>query len=114
MRFICYVIYIGLIGLYVFYTAIRSKSHIHSYAPYTTACKADDIPNYKKGDFLMSRPAIPMELKKKHRREYMRRYRKQKLQQSFDTAFQRTRSPLTAEGNTDNNTADKMKGETQE
>ncbi len=44
----------------------------------------------------------------------MRRYRKQKSQQSFSTAFQRTRSPLAAEGNTGNNTADKMKGETQE
>jgi hypothetical protein len=54
-----------------------------------------------------------MELKKKHKREYMRNYRKQKLQQSFGTAFQRTPSPLTAEGNTDNNTADKMKGEKQ-
>lgn len=62
----------------------------------------------------MSRPPIPTELKKKHRREYMRNYRKQKLQQSFGTAFQRTSSPLTAEGNTDNNTMDKMKGETKE
>ena len=44
---------------------------------------------------------------------YMRNYRKQKLQQSFGTAFQRTPSPLTAEGNTDNNTMDKMKGEKQ-
>ncbi|MGN8890827.1 hypothetical protein [Dysosmobacter sp. HCP28S3_G4] len=43
----------------------------------------------------------------------MRNYRKQKLQQSFGTAFQRTPSPLTAEGNTDNNTMDKMKGEKQ-
>ena len=57
----------------------------------------------------MSRPPIPTELKKKHRREYMRNYRKQKLQQSFGTA---TPSPLTAEG-THNNTADKMKGEKQ-
>lgn len=62
----------------------------------------------------MSRPPIPTELKKKHKREYMRNYRKQKLQQSFGTAFQRTPSPLTAEGNTDNNTMDKMKGETKE
>lgn len=62
----------------------------------------------------MSRPPIPTELKKKHRREYMRDYRKQKLHQSFCTAFQRTPSPLTAEGNTDNNTMDKMKGETKE
>lgn len=61
----------------------------------------------------MSRPPIPTELKKKRRREYMRNYRKQKLQQSFSTAIQRTPSPLTAEGNTDNNTADKMKGEKQ-
>lgn len=61
----------------------------------------------------MSRPPIPTELKKKHRREYMRNYRKQKLQQSFGTAFQCTPSPLTAEGNTDNNTADMMKGEKQ-
>lgn len=60
----------------------------------------------------MSRPPIPMELKKKHKREYMRNYRKQKLQQSFGTTFQRTPSPLTAEG-THNNTADKMKGEKQ-
>ena len=58
----------------------------------------------------MSRPPIPMELKKKHKREYMRNYRKQKLQQSFGTAFQRTHSPLAAEGNTDNNTANMMKG----
>ena len=35
----------------------------------------------------MSRPPIPTELKKKHRREYMRNYRKQKLQQSFSTAI---------------------------
>ena len=62
----------------------------------------------------MSRPPIPTELKKKHRREYMRNYRKQKLQQSFSTAIQRTPSPLAAEGNTDNNTIDKMKGETKE
>ena len=60
----------------------------------------------------MSRPPIPTELKKKHRREYMRNYRKQKLQQSFSTAIQCTPSPLTAEG-THNNTADKMKGEKQ-
>jgi len=44
----------------------------------------------------------------------MRNYRKQKLQQSFSTAIQRTPSPLAAEGNTDNNTMGKMKGETQE
>ena len=43
----------------------------------------------------------------------MRNYRKQKLHQSFGTAIQRTPSPLAAEGNTDNNTADKMKGEKQ-
>ena len=60
----------------------------------------------------MSRPPIPMDLKKKHKREYMRNYRKQKLQQSFGTTFQRTPSPLTAEG-THNNTADKMEGEKQ-
>ena len=61
----------------------------------------------------MSRPPIPMELKKKHKREYMRNDRKQKLQQSVGTAFQCTHSPLAAEGNTDNNTADMMKGEKQ-
>ena len=68
--------------------------------PYTTALQADDISNLKKGVYTMSRPPIPMELKKKHKREYMRNYRKQKLQQSFGTAFQRTPSPLTAEGMT--------------
>lgn len=62
----------------------------------------------------MSRPPILTELKKKHRREYMRNYRKQKLQQSFSTAIQRTPSPLAAEGSTGNNTMGKMKGETQE
>ena len=96
------------IQLYALYSYAASRANLQQLA------KLIIYQTTRKGIFIMSRPAIPMELKKKHRREYMRRYRKQKSQQSFGTAFQRTRSPLTAEGNTDNNTADKMKGETQE
>lgn len=96
---------IQLYALRAIYTAMRLIQQLAKLIIYQTT---------RKGIFIMSRPAIPMELKKKHRREYMRRYRKQKLQQSFGTAFQRTPSPLTAEGNTGKNTADKMKGETQE
>lgn len=95
---------IQLYALRAIYTAMRLIQQLAKLIIYQTTGK---------GIFIMSRPAIPKELKKKHRREYMRRYRKQKSQQSFDTAFQRTRSPLTAEGGTHNNTADKMKGETQ-
>lgn len=68
MRFICYVIYIGSISV----IALQPYSHTATQQPYTTALQADDISNLKKGVYTMSRPPIPMGLKKKHKREYMR------------------------------------------
>ena len=59
----------------------------------------------------MARPAIPTELKKKHKREYMRIYRQRRKQQSFCEALQRHPATLAAEGTHSNSTMDTMKGE---
>jgi hypothetical protein len=57
----------------------------------------------------MARPKIPDELKKKHRRDYMREYMRKRRQQSFDEVLKTLPSPLTPsvarDGGTGNNTA---------
>ena len=41
----------------------------------------------------MARPRIPEELKKLHRREYMREYQRRRRQQSFDEALKNPPAP---------------------
>lgn len=61
-----------------------------------TAILADNIYIKKtaaKGVFTMARPRIPEELKKLHKREYMRKYKQRLKQQSFDEALKKSFVP---------------------
>lgn len=58
----------------------------------------------------MARPKIPYELKKFHKREYMREYRRRRKEQSLADTLQRLPAPLAPRMGEQNNTG---KGEMQ-